>query len=266
MLLPTLVSPLGLVLALLTLALFAGHRRRLRTGLLAAGLATLVFFSLPAVSGWLIATMEDRYPALTMDEIPAADYIILLGGAVNIPHRGLTRPELGPSGDRVVLAAHLWHAGKAPKILISAGLIETPLGLDSEAVYTAELFEEWGVDSDALLLETDSGNTFENAQRSLEMLGDGRPDTVLLVTSAFHMPRARALFCAAGLETVGVTGNHWLSGVNELTWSNWLPQAQALAGSGRILREYLGILVYAALGRLDAGALAHDQPCSAGRA
>ena len=266
-LLPDLVSPLGLAVILLLAALVATRWPRLRATLLVSGLAVLIIFSLPLTSKILIASLEDRYPALTTEDVPDADVIILLGGALNIPHGGLTRPELGPSGDRLALATHLWHAGKAPTILISAGNLVTPEGLSAEAVYTADVLESWGVPRDAMILETASGNTYENARLSMRQLesrgsADGKQPTVLLVTSAFHMPRARALFCAAGLETIAVTANHWLNGNSEITWTNWLPQAIAFSGSSRVLREYLGMLIYYLLGRIDLDALRHDQPCS----
>lgn len=332
-LLPDIVSPVGLVIILLLLALLAGRGSRLRGTLVVSGLTILVFFSLPLTSKMLIATLEDRYPALPMEAVPEADTIILLGGAVNLPHAGLTRPELGPSGDRLALTAALWHAGKAPKILISAGNLAAPEGLSPEAVYTADILASWGVPRTAMVLETVSGNTYENARLSVEKLqqaaarGNGgtpaaptaadasaadqaaaseQPDAgpdagpderpgkstdesagklanksasepadgaaerrqpaILLVTSAFHMPRARALFCAAGLETTAVTANHWLNGTTEIGWNNWLPQAVALSGSSRVVREYLGMLVYHFLGRIDISAMAHDQPCSASQA
>ncbi len=269
-LLPDLASPIGLVLALLLVAVLAGRRARLRGICLVAGVTVLIVFSLPLTSKTLIASLEDRYPALEMEAVPEADVIILLGGAVNLPHGGLTRPELGPSGDRLALATALWHAGKAPKILISAGNLVTPAGLSAEAVYTADMLESWGVPREAMVLETASGNTYENARESMEKISKAGTSTeepvVLLVTSAFHMPRARALFCAAGLDTVAVTANHWLSGANDIGWNNWLPQAISFAGSTRVVREYLGMVVYHFLGRIDLGALGHDQPCSASQA
>jgi len=261
-LLPDIVSPLGLVLSLLLVSLLLRKRHKLRTAASLLAVVVLVFFSLPLTSNFLVATLENRYPPIPIAQLPESDVLVLLGGSVKLPMAGMERAELGPSGDRLALTSSIYKAGKVKKILISAGNLFRPDHLESEAEYTAKILSEWGIPRHDMILEEESGNTYENALYTKQLLKSEEADSVLLVTSSLHMPRARALFCAAGVNTLGVTANHWNTMANPISKSNWFPQAVSFRSSSRVIREYMGIVVYGLTKNLDTKALNHDQPCS----
>lgn len=266
--LPELVSPLGVALACLLVALLLHRRTRLRTGFLAAGIVCLWAFGMPATSRALIASLESRYPAAALESLERADLTILLGGGLNRPDGLRPRAELGPSGDRIALVADLWHAGLTERIFVSGGTLAPVPGTRSEAAHTRTLLERWGVPAGAISIEGESGTTFENAAFSARTLGDDASvhGRVFLVTSAMHLPRARALFCHAGIDTIGMPANRWVTAAPPWYELGWLPDATALRGSSQALREWLGIAVYGLLGRLDTGALAHDRDCASHQA
>jgi uncharacterized SAM-binding protein YcdF (DUF218 family) len=143
--------------------------------------------------------------------------------------------DLSSVADRVWHAARLYHAGKAPLLVLSGG--NAP-GAVSEAEAMRLFLLDLGVPASAMLLEKDSGNTRQNASLSAALLAQRGVTRVLLVTSALHMARASGHFEAAGLSVVPVATDH--ESLNQLPGSRFLPSAEALDDSGRAMKEWLG--------------------------
>lgn len=119
-----------------------------------------------------------------------ADIIIVLGA--------LVRPdgEPGPAIERrMEVAISLYRAGAAPRLLLSGG----GTGAVTEAEAMRRLAVAAGVPESAILLETKSADTVENALECAKLLAADPPAAVLLVTDAAHARRARLLFRMAGL-------------------------------------------------------------------
>jgi len=103
---------------------------------------------------------------------------------------------------RVALGVALYREGTAPLILMSGG----GAGAITEAAVMRDLAREAGVPETALLLESESRNTFENAAYTARLLhGIGRR-RIVLVSDRAHLPRASRMFRRAGLDVVGVAG------------------------------------------------------------
>src|SRR5690606_38650889 len=137
-------------------------------------------------------SLERQYAPLMIEEsapMPIADAIVVLGGMTR--EQAYPRPthEVTEQADRLIYAARLWQDGVAPVIVVSGGVvgIQGPAGV-SEAVMMADLLGVLGVPDDAILLEEESHNTYENALNTRALLDAEGIDHVLLVTSAFHMP------------------------------------------------------------------------------
>ena len=114
------------------------------------------------VSMAAVGSLEWRYtpPA----ELPALDLIVVLGGGTNPAAPPRSTAEIGDSGDRIIYAAHLFQQGVAPRLLLSGGGVAVDgLTLYPEANTMAELLVRMGVPAEALLLETRSRNTNEDA-------------------------------------------------------------------------------------------------------
>jgi len=151
--------------------------------------------------------------------------------------RGPTYPDLLPAADRVWHAARLYHAGKAPRVLLSGGI--TRQDEPSEAQSMRLFLRALGVPDAAIVREDASMTSGANAQRAAAMLRPRGVDTVILVTSALHMRRARAEFERAGLKVTPAPTDFESLG-RAVEARDWLPSADALDGSGRAFKEWVG--------------------------
>ena len=113
----------------------------------------------------------------------------------------------------------------------------------SEAESAATLLQEWAVPGQAILLENKSRNTRENALFSRQILQSRGASRILLVTSAFHMPRASAVFRKLGFQVIPAPAN-FQTAEDQGLLLRILPSAESLAGSELALKEWLGLLVY----------------------
>lgn len=240
------MAPLGtaLLLGLLGWLLIGSRRphtaRRGRRLLLVAGL-WLTVWSLPVVSESLRGAWEARAGERMLDRLPPAAALVVLGGGVSgalPPWR--PDPDLGASADRLWHAARLYHAGKAPVVVLSGGVVRT--GGGSEAQAMRQLLQNLGVPDAAIWLEDQSADTAGNAERVVRLLRARGIERPLLVTSALHMPRAVREFARAGLAvTPAPTDFEVINPTQDLL--QWVPSADALGGSGRAFKELLGWLL-----------------------
>jgi uncharacterized SAM-binding protein YcdF (DUF218 family) len=244
-LLTQLVLPLSLSLLLLAGALFALGlgRRRLAAGLVAVSGGGLWLAALPPVAACLAAPLERTHPAARLADIPKADAILLLGGALTPAQPPREFPELSEAADRIVFAARLFHAGKAPLVLVSSGQAPGRNESAPEAAGIAALLELLGVPAGAIVREEQSTNTHENCVRSRPLLEARGARDILLVTSALHMPRALATCRSAGLAVRPAATDHWATDA-PLRALDLLPDPQALLLTHLALRERLGFAVY----------------------
>lgn len=244
--LPYFFFPLTWSLLLLVLAIWMLQRQRTGAAMLSILLAIgcLWIFSTARVSQVLMESLENQSPPRVASEVPAADAIILLGGAMLHPVPPRPQAEMNDAGDRVTFAAALYHAGKAPYIIISGGQVFPQDGLLTEADYHIELFEALGVPRDHLILETQARNTSENASY-IAALGEEKGfQKMILVTSAFHMPRSLYLFEPFDLDLIAAPTDYRAPVHGQPEVLLWLPDADALADSQLALREWMGIAFY----------------------
>jgi uncharacterized SAM-binding protein YcdF (DUF218 family) len=207
---------------------------------------------------WLSATpwlsrntqslLEHRAGGLSAESLPRADAIVVLGGALSPPEPAAADANLSAAADRLVYAMRLYKLGKAPVVLIAGGNADGTGAANAESVHAAELLGEWGIPASAILTETESINTYENAVYSKLMLDQHGLKTVLLVTSAMHMPRALATFRSAGIEATPAATDFEASGSGPSGLANWAADPAALAVTTRTLKEYVGWLVYRSRG------------------
>ena len=241
-----LLSPLGTALALglvsgVVLALASARRKRLRrvAGLIGAfALAWLWLWSTPVASHGLRSWMEAQAgPESVRDVAPASIAVVLGGGMRGQRSASSAYPDLALAADRVWHAARLYHAGKAPLLLLSGGVVRPDEG--AEALAMQIFLRDLGVPDAAMLLEPRSTTTAENAAFSADMLRERGVQRVILVTSALHMRRARAVFEHAGLAVTPAPTDFESLGRKTVA-RDWIPSAEALGGSARAFKELLG--------------------------
>ena len=236
-----LLSPLGMGLCLAGLGLLLAWRQRLRSSMALGALAFvwLWAWSTPVLSLWLRGTVEDLYPPLPVATVPQAQAIVVLGGGIAPPSGKSTEINLNAAADRVWFATRLFHAGKAPLVLVSGGS-DPERDAYSEARASAIFLVDLGVPAQTIVLEEASRNTRQNAAFSAALLKARGINHILLVTSALHMPRAMALFAAQGLQATPAPTDFEAIQSPPPGVLAWLPDAQALDGSGRAMKEMVG--------------------------
>lgn len=245
-LLPLLIYPPGSTIILLLVAAVLRKRRRVwASAVVSVAIASLYLLSTGLVADALQGSLESRYPAIDIDTLPKSDAIVVLGGYLRPAAGGRRYTEFMEAADRLWMGSMLYRAGKAPLVLLTGGNIDflgnrgTP-----EAVAAKQVLEAWGVPDAAILVESQSQNTHENAAFSKPVLAAKGARQLLLVTSAYHMPRAMAIFRREGLQVTPVPTDYQ-TGWGEADWLFQLvPDADALAHSKGAIREWIGLTVY----------------------
>ncbi len=243
-----LLPPGGLFLLLLLAWWWRTRRPRLALACALLGFGGLWLSSLPAVVE-LGARALEREPALApaawAQLAQRAEAIVVLGAGREVADPGWGGDQPSQQAvERARFAARLHKASGLP-LLVSGGLhFGAP---PSEAAQFAEVLgEDFGV---AVRWQEDaSRTTWENATRSAPLLRAAGVRRVVLVTQAWHMPRARWCFERQGFAVVPAPMG-FLGVPNARPWGGWLPESVAVWRSGQLLNEAFGQLLYPLLDR-----------------
>ncbi len=186
---------LSLLLVLLTFSRRPGLSRRI----IAVTVVAILVLGFVPLGHFLIGTIETRFPVAP--HLSRVDGIILLGGSEETGPADISgQPELNAAGERMSATAALALAYPQARILVTGGsgallsASDQPLHADIARMFLAG----FGIPEDRLILETRSRNTAENAAMSLPLAAPREGETWVLVTSAWHMPRAMESFTRAG--------------------------------------------------------------------
>ena len=257
-LLPLLLYPTGVVCILIFVGIFIRKWMRLQIGVLFLALVFLGLGSNRWVAYSAARSLEWQY--IPQGEITAADVIVVLGGGTEAADYPRSMVEVNSAGDRIFYAAQLYRENKAKFILLSGGSI--PWG-DEDSQSPAKDMESLlillGVPSESIWLEAQSRNTYENALFTTKMLREKGVNRIILVTSAMHMPRAVGLYRHQGIEVIPAPTDFTVteSGWQRLFEPSFAVQSlQLLPGVGslslttKVMKEYLGILIYTLRGQI----------------
>ncbi len=248
--------PLGIASLLLIINLIMMWRKSRWSAVpVGLALATILLSSNAWTTNQIIKSLE--WQNIPTGEMPAAEAIVLLGGATR--SKSYPRPgvDLSERGDRVVYAAQLYKQGKAPFIIVSGGRIDwkdygDPESSDIATVLTQDL----GVPATAIIQEPDSLNTYENAINVQKIMADRQIKKVLLVTSAFHMPRSLRIFRKLKMEVIPAPSDYLASQLAldepNRTWEaaalGAIPDSERLEHFTTALKEYIGTWIYTVKG------------------
>ena len=234
--LPIIISPLGLITILLVLGIF---RKKMLPSVI--GLMILMILSLPIVSGQLIKFLEQSYTPTNPNEIVSADTVIVLSGMVKtIEHNNGVQYEFSDAVDRIFAGIKLLKMGKAQKIILTRGKLPWSIGVP-EGEFLAEFIQSQGIDPNRILLTELVQNTNDEAKAISKMLP--KNSEVILVTSAFHMPRAKKVFQNQNLKVVPYAVD-FRSSTKKIDILDFLPQANAFKESNFYFREIIGRAYY----------------------
>jgi uncharacterized SAM-binding protein YcdF (DUF218 family) len=236
--------PLSILLALVALLLLWRKQHRTAGMVLATSVAILWASSTQVVALALGNSLDRQFPPILPADLPEAGAIVVLGGGLRMPVSPELWSDLGSGSDRMLHAARVYHAGKAPFIVASGGGMPWSRSQDVAANGMADLLVEWGVPRSAILIEPDSRNTYENALRTKLLLDANEIEEVLLVTTAMHMPRALAVFRSAGIRSHPAATDYKALSDPSGTFLSWVPSVINLGMTEAVIKEYLGHAVY----------------------
>jgi uncharacterized SAM-binding protein YcdF (DUF218 family) len=239
--LDVLATPIAWVVLLV---LFGLTRRgaRFRRAAPALAVFVLLLFSFEPVSNALFRSLEDP-PLRTVQPDLTYDVVILLGGIDNDKVAGTWGERAyNDNNERLLETFDLLRIGKARNAIVSGGVPGADRQEMNEATVLVDQLVAWGISKDRLVVEGQARNTHENATLSAAIVRARGWTRVLVVTSAFHMPRAYGCFRAEGLAVDALPVDFRSYG--GAYRGELIPRADHLAESTAALREWLGRLVY----------------------
>lgn len=243
---PLFLYPLGLVftgtLASLLAALLGKRRWSIFFSFFV--LTVVILFATPHIPNRIGWSIEKRYLPMEASVYPKADVIIVLGGGVSARRSPEHTPAINGRGDRFLEAARLYHASKAPFVLLSGGDGLEVVEDGQISTDGVQLLLELGIPNEAIIAEGNSKNTQENAIESQRLMKKHNFQNALLVTSAIHMPRSVATFKSIGLDVVPAPTDYRYGESAPDTPLVWYPQVEVMMESSAIIREYIGFAVY----------------------
>jgi uncharacterized SAM-binding protein YcdF (DUF218 family) len=235
---------LGIVGILLLLTQY----RRLASWLVVTSLVLIAIAGLSPLGNILILPLEQRFPPWDASRGPP-DGIVVLGGAIS-PDISAARNmvALNGSATRITAAAELARRYPNARIIYTGGSNALLSDRIPEAPFAVRELEALGVAHDRITAEEQSRNTIENAVYS-RLIAQPKPgEHWLLVTSAFHMPRAIAAFRAADFPVEAYPVDWRTRGPIDAT-SPFSSLSDGLGRTDIAVHEWLGLLAYRLAGK-----------------
>ncbi|SIQ15754.1 Uncharacterized SAM-binding protein YcdF, DUF218 family [Alkalispirochaeta americana] len=228
-----------------------GGRRRLARGLTAGAVVWLFLISWDPVGEFLLGTLEN--PFTTLEEIPAdTDIVVVLGGGSHFreDRTGAARLSRSSQG-RVLEGIRLVSGGRDDDrrpLLVFTG--DSPRDGPAMAFVAGETARALGVPGEQVIMLEKTYNTRQEARAVRRFLEEssgwgneakGPNGRVVLVTSACHMLRSKALFQREGIDPVPAPAQYLTDQGSLSPWS-FFPSASALEKTERFFYEVLGLL------------------------
>lgn len=207
------------------------------------GLVLLYACCTPLVATWLAQSLERQSTPTSIADAPHADAIVVLGGGVATLMRpdGTADMYWHNASDRFERGVAAFKAGKAPCLAIGGGdaVIEDAPTLSE---WVRQQAVERGVPASALVVGGAASYTTDESEGLAKELRSRGVQTILLCTSAYHLPRARLIFERLGLKVLQLPSDFDSQGTAErFSMKLLLPRGQALAQTETCVKEWIGL-------------------------
>jgi uncharacterized SAM-binding protein YcdF (DUF218 family) len=233
-------------------ALSATAWKRLGQRLLWGALAALLVCGLSPLGDALIRPLEQRFPRADLEQGAPVAGIIVLGGAEDSRAEGSPQvAALNEAAERYTEAVVLARRLPQARLVFTGGTGALLRTQAPEAESAGRLFTALGIAGERIVLEARSRDTYENALLTYRLLAPKPGERWLLVTSAWHMPRAIGCFRRAGFAVEAWPVDYRAPPAGRLVRINdSIPEG--LRRFDFVLREYVGLAAYHLAGRTDA--------------
>jgi len=209
--------PIGIILAILALFFLYKNSYKQAKVFLSISIIWISLFSYAPFSNMLLYPLENAYPKLKIVPLDIK-YIVFLGG--DQQNRG-------------------WEVLRLHNILPNSTIITSGYagrGDIPEAIKTAKILENIGINKNNIIIHPKPKDTKQEALKIKEILKD---EKFILVTSAYHMPRAMILFKSVGLDPIAAPTDYLIKDEDKALD---LPRSRYLHRSTKAWHEYIGIL------------------------
>lgn len=234
-----LIFPIYWILVLLLIAAFT-KRKKLRLWTSLSAVVLLLIFSNTWLCNWFVRKWE--YPAVQLPDSAHYSSAIILGGfSSQISDTG---GRFNGACERFLQGVRLQKTGKVSHVLISGGNGTLDPRQFSEALWVRGQMLQFGVPDSAIVVESRSRNTLENAKYSAEILKkSGLKPPYVLVTSAYHMRRALMIFKHAGVDVVPYPCGFNSGNVGRPSLLDMVPDLEATTWWNGTIKEEWGYMV-----------------------
>ena len=242
-------SPLSICLELLIfgfLLLIFSRKQKTGKAFVALGMVVLLLCSYEGISGQLLQTLESQYSQLDLDQVTSKEdgglatrslkwIVVLAGGVAGDSTLPIQLQISHHSRVRLIEGIRLHRLLPGSKIILTGGI-----GFDGppEATTLSRVAQELGLAKSAMVLEVESRDTKDHPLYVRHIVKD---EPFILVTSAFHMPRAMKLFVKQGLSPIPAPAGHWKPSKDFWSPGNLFPSSSGLRLAELAYHEYLGI-------------------------
>ena len=234
------LSPFNWIMILLILSFLLNSKKHKKSFRIAA-LIIFILFS----NEWLLSGFTKKWQLAPVEITQLNHYScgIILGGFGSPDAAG--NGYFNETSDRFIQAEKLYKLGLIQHILISGGNGKNDDANFREGKWARNEFISMGIPDSAIIVEDRSNDTYDNAVYAKHILDSMQfTSPYLLISSAFHLPRASLIFRNAGLNTESFPCNY-TEGRGRFEWGDAVPKASVLAGWEPMLKEVAGYLLYA---------------------
>ncbi len=241
-------SNLFIVLGLVGIALAAFRRARAGGKLIVASIVLLAIFGLSPLGNAIILPLEQRFPPWDAARGAPAGIIVLGGAFETVVAATRADIPLNEAAERMTVSAELARRYPAARIVFSGGVGALMFEGPPEGELARRFYAGLGIAPERVTIEDSSRDTAENA-RFTKVLADPRPgERWLLVTSAYHMPRAVGAFRRVGFAVEAYPVDYRTRGWEDLG-RPFASLGDGLRRSDTAMREWVGLLFYRLAGR-----------------
>ena len=230
------LQPLCWIFILLGVAYFGKYTKRFILIIIGA----LLLFS----NGWFVNQCYLAYESPQVKLTQNYQWCIILGGGMMRAGEGY---RTGETADRFIQPLLLYKKSQVKKLLITGGNVNIKgLKVDEtqESKKVKEVLIAMGVNKNDIYLEEQARNTHENAVYSKQMLKPYLSEKMVLVTSAMHMPRAKACYIKEGLLVDEYPADIKKKDTPSGILDQIIPQERNLSKFAELIREMAGYVIY----------------------
>jgi uncharacterized SAM-binding protein YcdF (DUF218 family) len=235
--LPLIISPLFFIILIISFGIIFKSKK-----ISFLGIVILIICSLPIISNYLTYLLEKDFRPKDITSIEKADAIVVLSGMVtNVKGDKEFKYEFTGSVDRILAGIKLIEKNKAPYLILTRGKVPWSKG-KPEGEILLDFVLNYGIEKQKIILTENVQNTDQEA-KAVKKLFPNKDQKIILVTSAFHMPRAIKVFQAAGVDVVPFPVD-FRSSNQKFSLMNLIPQASAFDNTSHFIREMQGRIYY----------------------